>query len=63
MKPLIIIRYPQSIHPDELIDISQYIKNHPASEDYHFFIVTDPEWNGPIDFQYFNESSYQSTIH
>ena len=62
MKPLIILRYPSNLNQDELIDMSQYIKNHPASEDYHFFIVADPEWNGPIDFQYFNGDSYQYNI-
>jgi len=63
MKPLIVIRYSKDTEADDLINVNQYIKNHPAKDDYHFFIVVDPEWIGPIDFQYFNEHTYQSSIH
>lgn len=63
MKPLIVIRYSRDTEADDLININEYINKHPAKDDYHFFIIADPEWNGPIDFQYFNESSYQSSIH
>jgi len=49
MKPLIVIRYSKDTEADDLINVNQYIKNHPAKDDYHFFIVVDPEWIGPID--------------
>jgi hypothetical protein len=63
MKPLIIVRFPKVLDSIQQKVINDYFKSHPASEDYHFFVLVDPTWNGPIDFQYFNESSYQSIIH
>lgn len=63
MKPLIIVRFPNFLDSIQQKSISDYLKNHPASEDYHFLIIVDAMWEGPIDFQYFNESSYQSNIH
>jgi hypothetical protein len=62
MKPLIIIRFSKDTEADAMIDINEYINKHPAKDDYHFFIMTDPEWNGPVDFQYFNGDSYQYNV-
>jgi hypothetical protein len=64
MKPLIILRFPKLLNDSiQQKAISDYLKQHPASDDYHFLIIVDAMWDGPVDFQYFNESSYQSSIH
>jgi hypothetical protein len=63
MKPLIVVRFPKYLDSIQQKAIQDYIKTHPSTEDYHFLIVVDAMWEGPIDFQYFNESSYQSNIH
>jgi hypothetical protein len=57
MKPLIIMRFPKDAPPEELHLVRNYLNTHSASEDYHFLIISDGEYDGPIEFKYFNETT------
>jgi hypothetical protein len=60
IKPLIILRFPSGLGNEEAKSISTYLSTHAASTDYHFIVITDAEWVGPIQFTYFNENGLQT---
>jgi hypothetical protein len=57
MKPLIVIKFPNTAHSIELQEITNFLKTHPASVDYHFLVVKDDRQEGEIQFKYFNETT------
>jgi len=53
------MRFPKDAPPEELHLVRNYLNTHSASDDYHFLVISDGEYDGPIEFKYFNETTSQ----
>lgn len=57
-KPIFVIRFPNSISPEEVADIKQKIVKTQGFilEDYHLLVIRDVEYVGKVEFECYNSN-------